>query len=666
MNKAKSYKLLIIILAMLLTVSSVLAVAPLFARKNVTMASSDVTVTEDDALKSFSGTAELKLAEDKLVATVKTGGTLLFSNRLAVGSGLSLKLSVPDEIKTLTVTAKGTSKVATGNKNSSGEYVTDIKNELKLDFTSRKATYNGEEHSFVLDGNLDIGFTEDGDYLAASFEGETAVKKESYYAMSCDEKMLVYLSFSFTLKDGKDSAEVGVISVSQEGNEQTFKKNSDGKIELAIPSVTMGGDFLFREGADKINAYVGYKYSASFNVYSLLGGVSSSDLYFALDAETDKENIWLSNTDKPQEIRFDKKGDFSFKVVYSGKSEDVTVGTYTAKVIEKEDDTEAPKYIDAATNAAAIESFKAALSEAIMKDYDGTKTYVRLGDKITVPSMKSLVSDDNTAYANLSHTLYYKTPSSDSKTTTGWDITLTETGKYVFWVIFEDTQGNAMKEKQFFTVDENNSDNLVLNDAEYGAFYFTFEIKTNDAPAYVTAASQGTGYVGVKYTATAFKFESTGHSATYTLYYNKNADATVPDTLKWEEEGWVVIPKASSVTESSTPDGFTYDEVKNTVAYDGSLTFTPSKTGAYAIQCVITSNTSASRNESAAALIKVEEKKATVTPDSKTFGAWVKNNVWSVVFLSIGTLCLIAIIVLLCIKPKDETVKASDEEIKRK
>ena len=113
------------------------------------------------------------------------------------------------------------------------------------------------------------------------------------------------------------------------------------------------------------------------------------------------------------------------------------------------------------------------------------------------------------------------------------------------------------------------------------------------------------------------------------------------------------------------PNGFTYDEVKS-IGYDGSLTFTPDRTGTYAIECHITSNTSASRDESAAALIRVKEKTATVTPYSKTFAAWVKNNVWSVVFLSIGTLCLIAIIVLLCIKPKDEPVKASDEEIKRK
>ena len=32
-----------------------------------------------------------------------------------------------------------------------------------------------------------------------------------------------------------------------------------------------------------------------------------------------------------------------------------------------------------------------------------------------------------------------------------------------------------------------------------------------------------------------------------------------------------------------------------------------------------------------------------------------ENNIWSVVFLGVGTLSLIGIIILLCIKPKEET-----------
>ena len=45
---------------------------------------------------------------------------------------------------------------------------------------------------------------------------------------------------------------------------------------------------------------------------------------------------------------------------------------------------------------------------------------------------------------------------------------------------------------------------------------------------------------------------------------------------------------------------------------------------------------------------------------------WFLNNVWSLVFLSIGTLALIGIIVILCIKPKDEAAAAqSDRKAKK-
>lgn len=672
MNKAKSCKLMIFFLTIAMLFSAAFALSPFIGREAAFAdeAVSEVTVTEGDALKCFSGSAELKIENDKLVAAVKDAGTLFFDNDLVVGSGLALNFSASEDIKTLTVTVRGNSKIATGNKNAKGEYLLDVKNELVFDFENGKATYDGVEYSFAKDGDIEVLFTEEGGFLAATFGSvNKAVAESDYYALSDDEKMVVSVSFSFTLKEGKKSANFELISVSQEGHVQNFVKGEGDKIAIAVPSVTMGGDFLFREGADKINAYKGYHYTASLKAYSLLGGIASSDLYYALVNEADKANILLANSSKPSKILFKNEGEYSFKVVYDGKNaagetETVTVGTYTANVISE--DAEAPRYINAGDNVAALESFKAALSEAIMKDYDGNKTFVRLGDKITVPSMKSLVVDDNTAYDNLKHTLYYKTPSSDTRSTTGWDITLTETGKYVFWVIFEDVGGNSMEEEQFFTVDENDSNVIKINEGVYGAYYFDFSIEKNDAPVYVTAATQGKGYKNVKYTATAFKFESTGHKAEYTLYYIADANAAIPDTLKWEEEGWTAIPKASTVKEGgSVPRGFTYDQIKS-IGYDGSLTFTPDRTGTYAIQCVITSNTSASRSESATALIRVEDKKQTVTPYDKTFAAWVKNNVWSVVFLSIGTLCLIAIIVLLCIKPKETTVKASDEEIKRK
>ena len=98
-----------------------------------------------------------------------------------------------------------------------------------------------------------------------------------------------------------------------------------------------------------------------------------------------------------------------------------------------------------------------------------------------------------------------------------------------------------------------------------------------------------------------------------------------------------------------TSDGYTYDEVKR-VNYNGELTFVPTRIGAYMIKCTVTSSVS-ERSAENTTIITVASEPNVVEVPSK----WLQNNVWSIVFLSIGTLSLIGIIILLCIKPKEQT-----------
>ena len=67
------------------------------------------------------------------------------------------------------------------------------------------------------------------------------------------------------------------------------------------------------------------------------------------------------------------------------------------------------------------------------------------------------------------------------------------------------------------------------------------------------------------------------------------------------------------------------------------------------IKCTATSEVS-SRNDEDFTIIRVNSEPNVVEIPS----TWLRDNVWSVVFLSVGTLCLIGIIVLLFIKPKEE------------
>ena len=112
----------------------------------------------------------------------------------------------------------------------------------------------------------------------------------------------------------------------------------------------------------------------------------------------------------------------------------------------------------------------------------------------------------------------------------------------------------------------------------------------------------------------------------------------------------VAIPKASNITDTEyEQDGYDYDDIQ-AINYNGELTFTPDKIGSYKIVCMATSKVTA-RDAVGSSIIRIESAPKVVKVDNH----WLQNNVWSVVFLSIGTLCLIGIVVLLCIKPKEET-----------
>jgi len=82
------------------------------------------------------------------------------------------------------------------------------------------------------------------------------------------------------------------------------------------------------------------------------------------------------------------------------------------------------------------------------------------------------------------------------------------------------------------------------------------------------------------------------------------------------------------------------------------LTFTPDRMGAYMIRCTSTS-TITSRDSSDVSIIRVESEAEEV----KVYSDWFKDNVWTVVFLGVGTLCLIGIVALLFVKPKEEIVE---------
>ena len=100
-------------------------------------------------------------------------------------------------------------------------------------------------------------------------------------------------------------------------------------------------------------------------------------------------------------------------------------------------------------------------------------------------------------------------------------------------------------------------------------------------------------------------------------------------------------------------NGYSYDDLKS-IDYDNKLSFTPNKIGSYKIDCFLTSDKSV-RYASDSTIIRITDEPVTVQPANY----WFQENLVSLIFLGVGTACLIAIIVLLFVKPK-ETVEEDE------
>ena len=74
------------------------------------------------------------------------------------------------------------------------------------------------------------------------------------------------------------------------------------------------------------------------------------------------------------------------------------------------------------------------------------------------------------------------------------------------------------------------------------------------------------------------------------------------------------------------------------------------------IECKIVSDYS-SRVGEGHTIVRVSGSPTVVQPGDY----WVENNVWSLVFLSIGFVCLVAIVALLFVKPKDKEQTKADK-----
>ena len=530
------------------------------------------------------------------------------------------------------------------------EYSTDV--ELKVSFDNDKVFVGDAEPvtvsvtDNVYDVSLHIANDASGYVFEVNVNGtEIPVTENNFKPYMFGGNVVG--KFTFLSDEAAADASLYVDSVSQSGKTQDFVLDSENKIVPVQSVVLLDKEFYNGEAAGTIVRRYASDITVSFTEYSIDKSENkSSDFKISVD-EAYEDDIHFDNaTTKTLRLKtLDKE--VQFKVVTTETVEDEEVetvyNTFTLKGIK--DETAPEVQIDAAEAKA---SFEDALYRATREEYDvigengqmvTEEHYIRLGsgNYLEIPSMERFVKDDTTPYEDLSYTVYYRTQKSDWTSTSSFKIPVASEGKYEFYVLFKDADGNEMDKDQIVDKDGN------IVDMNY---VFTFEVY-NDAPIEVQAAdSQEAAYKGVSFTATEFTVLALNYDSEYKLEYSKDG-----------ESNWVEIPALADLDEEENAKE--YKEYSK-YAYDGTLTFTPAEIGYYRITLTIYEKESP-RFAEASTLVHAESTPVKVVPREEN---WFLNNIWSLVFLTIGTLALIGIIVILCIKPKD--VETTDSKAAKK
>lgn len=639
MKKAKSFKLIILSVAFCFS----LLLGALFSNFSVSYGVANADYKSDTA-NYFETTCGVEYADDNLVVSAKNGEKFSIASSLVIND-FGMKIFVPENATSLDIEFTSNSFVLHGNKNTENGFDTRITNKISIDIANNKAKLNDVEKDFVTAGYIELAVNvTDNEFnavLTSTAGAETFEENGEYYKIAGVKKSTASVSLTFGVA-GETAEKFAINYIDQNTADlsgayrQTFTL-VDNDVKPALPMVIVSeeiynsnGEFVVKDGKEE---------GIAVKVYSIYGNVDEKDIYLKKSASDNAEIEDMFIGEKSKNFILNKNS----SIVGGGEDKEtfvLTDGTNdygSIEIIVLDEGftpSEAPKYV---YNKLAIEAFKDALVKATM---DGN-TYIALGKSVEIPSLKDLVKYEYATYDQLKYTVYVNSPIDENKTATSMKIKVDVPGEYKFFVMFKDGD-NSMDSP----ID--NKDIMEGKDDATKNFVFSFKIEDN-APLVVKANEEtaGTnGYVGVRYNAVPFEIDAENYTPVYTLWYNADVNAT-EDT----EEGWVKVYKKSEISSSYKEEVFTKEDVE-TINYNGKLEFTPVKAGTYRIDCEVSSGLTVSASADSY-LIKVTEPKLKVKPENQ----WLKNNMLSVIFLGVGTLCLAGILVLLFIKPKEQTKK---------
>lgn len=381
------------------------------------------------------------------------------------------------------------------------------------------------------------------------------------------------------------------------------------------------------------------------------------------------------------------------------------------------DDEVAPEYSGTPADA---EAYQRELDDKV-KDED---LEAGSGESFYLPSPGKLFSDNSTGYKSLKYTLCYKAPGASSASSSAnvslssLKLSVEEYGVYEFKLFVTDRAGNVMtsgapgEEAEVITADN------IWDHEELPTFTINIE---KQKKIYIDDGSKSsrsdTGLIGVKYTDISFSVKGgTTRKSEYGLYYFDLAhfndvfggkyrlsasdltaltsnDLSGAKTIEEAAEKYAaaLAGKLDSTSELKAADFLEIrngkivlrkiDEYRDKVSEDYApsnkyewkatdKSFIPVESGNYIVFGVFKDSVYESEDACAAGYkaISVTDKEDINPGESE----WLKNNLVSVILFSIAGVMLILIIILLFVKPSDETLedigneKAAKKEKKSK
>lgn len=297
------------------------------------------------------------------------------------------------------------------------------------------------------------------------------------------------------------------------------------------------------------------------------------------------------------------------------------------------------------------------------------KASLFVGDSYTVPSIENLLDLGSFSYSQYRKTVYYLAPgsmgytSTNASGTTDAKFNITKVGSYRFYVTLslDEIDGRSfnlgvqdLKEYAdgWYTMRKAGSeDRVYLTGSDSTIKYYTDEEHTEE---YNGEVEKGVRLVPIF----EFKIENAGPKITFDKTYQEDGYTG----LEYSSISPTILGNDLTITYTllySADDGKTWSEAEE--EYDSTNNkFVPEKLGLYKVT-VKAVDGEGNTAENTSGIIKVAKKYENVAYKT-SFKDWIKVNYLPFIFLCISGLCLIGIILLIFIKPKEAGNKFTEED----